>query len=45
VARRSGGGKGIGETVKDLDHFPTPDVGLDFDVRYGETGPYIVIDA
>jgi len=38
---RSGGAKGVGETVKDLDHFPTPDEAPDFFVDYGETGPYV----
>jgi sulfite reductase (ferredoxin) len=38
---RSGGAKGIGETVKDLDHYPTPDEAPDFFVDYGETGPYV----
>jgi sulfite reductase beta subunit-like hemoprotein len=38
---RSGGAKGVGETVKDLDHFPTPDEAPDFYVDYGETGPYV----
>ena len=31
----------MGETVKDLDHFPTPEEGPEFYVDYGETGPYI----
>jgi|RhiMethySRZTD1v2_1073278.scaffolds.fasta_scaffold115904_2 sulfite reductase (ferredoxin) len=38
---RSGGAKGVGQTVSDLDHFPTPDEGPDFFVDYGETGPYV----
>jgi len=38
---RSGGAKGVGETVADLDHFPTPEEGPEFFVDYGETGPYI----
>jgi sulfite reductase beta subunit-like hemoprotein len=38
---RSGGAKGVGETVKDLDHFPTPDEAPEFFVDYGETGPYV----
>jgi sulfite reductase beta subunit-like hemoprotein len=38
---RSGGAKGVGETVKDLDHFPTPEEAPDFFVDYGETGPYV----
>ncbi len=36
---RSGGAKTVGDTLADLDHFPTPDVGPDFYVDYGETGP------
>jgi len=35
------GAKGVGETVKDLDEFPTPEAGPEFFVDYGETGPYI----
>ena len=38
---RSGGAKGVGQTVSDLDHFPTPEEGPDFFVDYGETGPYV----
>jgi sulfite reductase (ferredoxin) len=38
---RSGGAKGVGQTLTDLDHFPTPEEGPDFFVDYGETGPYI----
>lgn len=38
---RSGGAKGVGETVKDLDHYPTPDEGPEFFVDYDETGPYV----
>ena len=38
---RSGGAKGVGSTVSDLDHFPTPGEGPEFFVDYGETGPYI----
>jgi sulfite reductase (ferredoxin) len=38
---RSGGAKGVGQTLKDLDHFPTPEEGPDFFVDYGETGPYV----
>jgi sulfite reductase beta subunit-like hemoprotein len=38
---RSGGAKGVGESVKDLDVFPTPEDGPDFYVDYGETGPYV----
>src|SRR5947207_6637431 len=38
---RSGGAKGVGETLSDLDHFPTPDVGPEFYVDYDETGPYV----
>ena len=38
---RSGGAKGVGDTLIDLDHFPTPDVGPEFYVDYDETGPYV----
>ena len=38
---RSGGAAGVGKTLADLDHFPTPDVGPDFYVDYDETGPYV----
>ena len=38
---RSGGAKGVGDTLADLDHFPTPDVGPEFYVDYDETGPYV----
>ena len=38
---RSGGAKGVGDTLTDLDHFPTPDVGPEFYVDYDETGPYV----
>ena len=38
---RSGGAKGVGQTVSELDHYPTPDEGPDFFVDYGETGPYV----
>jgi sulfite reductase beta subunit-like hemoprotein len=38
---RSGGAKGVGATLSDLDHFPTPDVGPEFYVDYDETGPYV----
>jgi sulfite reductase beta subunit-like hemoprotein len=38
---RSGGAKGVGQTLKDLDHFPTPEEGPEFFVDYGETGPYV----
>ncbi len=38
---RSGGASGVGATVKDLDHFPAPDVGPEFYVDFGETGPYV----
>jgi sulfite reductase beta subunit-like hemoprotein len=38
---RSGGAKGVGDTVKDLDHFPTPEEAPEFFVDYGETGPYV----
>jgi sulfite reductase (ferredoxin) len=38
---RSGGAKGVGSTLADIDHFPTPDVGPEFYVDYDETGPYV----
>src|SRR5215831_14144901 len=38
---RSGGAKGVGDTLKVLDEFPTPDVGPEFYVDYDETGPYV----
>ncbi len=37
---RSGGAKAVGDTLADLDHFPTPDLGPDFYVDFDETGPY-----
>lgn len=37
---RSGGVSAVTETVKDLDHFPAPDIGPEFFVDYDETGPY-----
>jgi sulfite reductase beta subunit-like hemoprotein len=38
---RVGGSAAVGETLKDLDEFPTPDDAPDFYVDYGETGPYV----
>lgn len=38
--QRSGGASAIGATLRDLDEFPEPDVGPDFYVDFGETGPY-----
>jgi sulfite reductase beta subunit-like hemoprotein len=38
---RSGGAKGVGDTLAELDHFPTPDVGPEFYVDFDETGPYV----
>jgi sulfite reductase beta subunit-like hemoprotein len=38
---RSGGPAAVGETLKDLDEFPTPDDAPDFYVDYDETGPYV----
>jgi len=38
---RSGGASGVGSELKDLDVFPTPDVGAEFYVDYDETGPYV----
>ena len=37
---RSGGAKGVGEGLKDLDEFPLPDDKPDFYVDFDETGPY-----
>jgi sulfite reductase beta subunit-like hemoprotein len=37
---RSGGAKGIGAELKDLDVFPAPDEGPDFYIDYDETGPF-----
>jgi sulfite reductase (ferredoxin) len=37
---RSGGAKGVGGELKDLDVFPTPDEGPEFYVDYDETGPF-----
>ena len=38
---RVGGAAAVGETLKDLDVFPTPDENPDFFVDFGETGPYV----
>ncbi len=38
---RSGGAKGVGDTLTELDHFPSPDLGPEFYVDYDETGPYV----
>jgi sulfite reductase (ferredoxin) len=38
---RSGGAKGLGAELKELDVFPTPEEGPDFFVDYGETGPFV----
>jgi sulfite reductase beta subunit-like hemoprotein len=38
---RAGGAKAVGDSVSDLDNFPTPDVAPDFYVDYDETGPYV----
>jgi sulfite reductase (ferredoxin) len=38
---RSGGAKGVGDSVSELDQFPTPDLAPDFYVDYDETGPYV----
>jgi len=37
---RSGGAKTVGEGLRDLDEFPTPEDGPDFYVDFDETGPY-----
>jgi sulfite reductase beta subunit-like hemoprotein len=39
---RRGGAKAIGDTLKDLDIFPTPEEGPEYYVDYDETGPYEV---
>jgi sulfite reductase beta subunit-like hemoprotein len=39
---RSGGAAGVGQTLKELDVFPTPEERPDFYVDYDETGPYVV---
>ncbi len=31
----------VGTTLKDLDHFPTPEEAPDFFVDFDETGPYV----
>jgi sulfite reductase beta subunit-like hemoprotein len=38
---RSGGAEKVGEELKDLDIFPTPEENPDFYVDFGETGPYV----
>jgi sulfite reductase (ferredoxin) len=38
---RSGGAKGLGAELKELDTFPTPEEGPDFYVDYDETGPFV----
>ena len=38
---RAGGAKAVGEELKHLDVFPTPEEGPEFYVDYGETGPYL----
>lgn len=38
---RAGGAAAVGTTLKDLDHFPTPDEAPDFYVDFDETGPYV----
>lgn len=38
---RSGGAKGVAESLRDLDHFPSPDNAPEFYVDFGETGPYV----
>jgi sulfite reductase beta subunit-like hemoprotein len=38
---RAGGARGVGAALKELDEFPTPDLGPDFYVDYDETGPYV----
>ncbi len=38
---RSGGAKGVAESLRGLDQFPTPAEGPEFYVDYDETGPYV----
>jgi sulfite reductase beta subunit-like hemoprotein len=38
---RAGGAAAVGNELKDLDHFPTPDDAPDFYVDFDETGPYV----
>jgi sulfite reductase beta subunit-like hemoprotein len=37
---RSGGAKGVGDALKDLDEFPSPEERPEFFVDFDETGPY-----
>jgi hypothetical protein len=37
---RAGGPAAVGEGLKDLDEFPTPEEGPEYYVDYDETGPY-----
>jgi sulfite reductase beta subunit-like hemoprotein len=38
---RNGGATTVGEALRDLDEFPTPDEAPDLYVDFGETGPYV----
>jgi sulfite reductase beta subunit-like hemoprotein len=38
---RAGGASMVGTTLKELDHFPSPDEAPDFYVDFDETGPYV----
>jgi len=38
---RSGGVTAVADTLRDLDHFPTPAEAPEFYVDFGETGPYV----
>lgn len=38
---RAGGAAEVGKTLKDLDHFPTPDEAPHYYVDFDETGPYV----
>ena len=38
---RSGGAAAVGTTLKELDHFPTPEEAPDYFVDFDETGPYV----
>ncbi|HUF31623.1 MAG TPA: nitrite/sulfite reductase [Acidimicrobiales bacterium] len=38
---RVGGAGEVGTTLKELDHFPTPEEDPEFYIDFGETGPYV----
>ena len=41
MARPCRWGERVGEQLKELDEFPTPDEDPDFYVDFDETGPYV----